>query len=71
MAELKEYSYVVNGVATTGMLNEHDATAMGAVLVTKSKAAPVAATPVVPVHPDVKARTDVHTAARTVPNKGR
>lgn len=64
MADLKEYTYTVNGQVTTGMLDEHDAKALGAVLVTASSHA-------APSHADVKARPDVHTAARTVPNKGR
>lgn len=61
MADLKEYRYTVNGVSTTGMLNEQDAKALGAELVT-------AATDT----PEVKARPAVDNAARVAPhNKGR
>lgn len=61
MADLKEYTYTVNGHVTTGMLDEHDAKALGASLVAPRE----------PSHAVIKARPDVHTAARTVPNKGR
>lgn len=34
MADLKEYRYIVNGVPTTGMLDEHDAARLNATPVT-------------------------------------
>lgn len=61
MADLKEYRYVINGVTTTAMLNEHDAKALGATLVTADTADAAPS----------KARPEVSTAARSVPNKAR
>lgn len=61
MADLKEYRYTVNGVTTTALLNDHDAKALGAVLVAEVHRVDV----------DAKARTDVHTAARAASNKAR
>lgn len=64
MADLKEYQYVVNGLVTTAMLTEADAKALGATPVTTDTAG---ASDTV----TTKARPEVSTAARSVPNKAR
>ena len=71
MTDLKEYSYINNGVVVTAKLTADDAKRLGA---TALKSATATATTTVNPHPGTvpaKARTDVHTAARTVENKGR
>lgn len=61
MADLKEYTYTINGMPTTGMLSEDDAERLGAVAVS-AKAAPAGPAPV------TKGR-EVDNAARQSTNK--
>lgn len=63
MADLKEYSIVVSGIATTALLNEDDAARLGAVPIE---------TPAAPLVVDAKSRPEVRNAARPLPpNKAR